>query len=322
MPLSAVRRHYGVAVRTRRCGVLFISGAHAGARRSCRRRGAGGPATDADTPFDGALRGRTFRGRGAQEAGAHDRRLPDLATAAVFRRRGGGGGCAVRAALCPLPRDLLSATSIISAIRSSAPGPAGTACSRSASIATMRCFPSIIGCSRASTCCASISLFRASFSAAASPASMRSLPRIKARTVDIVFRLRRTECTARGRGSAADLRALCGTSHQSVREDRRSHPAEVEPARISRRPRSQPLPGLRAASRAGGVCALCRRTGKGPGATALFGVARRFANCVRHSLFSPPPAAAAHRRREARRRLVGLHRHGHVHFARANSAES
>ena len=51
----------------------------------------------------------------------------------------------------------------------------------------MRCFPKTTGCSRGLTCCANISPFRANFSAAALPVSPMFLPRIKARTVDILF---------------------------------------------------------------------------------------------------------------------------------------
>lgn len=55
MPLSPVRRYHGMAVRTHCRGILLVAGAHAGARRFGRGRSIGGPATDLDTPLDGAV---------------------------------------------------------------------------------------------------------------------------------------------------------------------------------------------------------------------------------------------------------------------------
>ncbi len=149
-------------------------------RSECRRRrGAGGLANNLDTSLDGATRRRTFRSRRAQEAGAHACRLPDLRSAVVFHWRGGGCGRPVRAAVCPLSRSLLPPPrSVRRSGRSSAPQ---AAFSRSALIATMRCFPPITGSSKVSICCANISSFRANFSAATSRASMTSFPESRRR---------------------------------------------------------------------------------------------------------------------------------------------
>ncbi len=173
MPLPAMRRHHGMAVRTRRRGILFVAGSDPGARRPRRRRRAGGSPTDADAPVDRAAGRRAFGGRGLQETRTDDRGLPDLAIAVVFRGRGGRRGLRSTSSYSLIAAASISDISIISAIPLSSRR-RWNACSKSGSNATTRCLQPITGCSRDSTCCANISLFRASFLAAGLPASMNS----------------------------------------------------------------------------------------------------------------------------------------------------
>ncbi len=140
------------------------------------------------------------------------------------------------------------------------------------------------------------------------------MPRIKARTVDIVFAFDElnTRLAAAVRPQAlalyaapainlfektADRIQLKSSQHEYHVVPDRSHYLDYEPHRVLEV-----------------YAPLFRRAGKGPGATALRGVASRGAACIRNLLLDPAAAATAHRRREAHRHIVGLYRHGHVHF--------
>ena len=274
---------------------------HAGARRFGRRRGAGGPAADPDAPLDGAIRGRTLGGRRAEEAGADDCRLPNLPAAALFRWRRGRRGCAVRAAVCPLPGNLFPPPRSVRRSRRRS-RPRRNACSRSASSTDDALFPTDHRVFEGFDLLREYFAFPRKFLGCRLTGIDEVLSRIKARTVDIVFAFDELNTRLAAAVRPQTVRALCGTRHQSVREDHRSHPAESQ---ASTNITSSPIAAtIWTTSRI--ACWRCMRTipaaGKGSGAAALFGLARRLRRAASDTCFSV--------RRLPRRRTVEEKRAG------------
>ncbi len=128
------------------------------------------------------------------------------------------------------------------------------------------------------------------------------LPRLPAKSVDILFAFDEVNTAAARRGAPGDVRALYGAGGQPVREDDRPRRRQVEPARIPRRPRPQPLSRFRAAPHSRRLCALSGRPRQGPGPSALLGAGREAADRIGDSA---TPCAACRGAAPSRRRKYG-----------------
>src|SRR5579883_3339707 len=103
-----MRADHDLAVRDRRRRVFLRAGAAAGARRIGRQRSFGRHAADPHAPLDPAQGGRAVGYGGAEETGNIVCRLPRRRFADLFRRIGSRCGCAVRADVRALQSRLLS----------------------------------------------------------------------------------------------------------------------------------------------------------------------------------------------------------------------